>query len=261
MYQSIITEVDRSVGILTLNKAERHNALDEQLIAEMTRALLDLEADPLVRIMVISSSGRSFCSGSDLDWIRRNANFTGPESLDDATAFARLLSVLNGLSKPTIARVQGSAFGGGIGIIAACDIAVATYDAQFAITEGRLGLLPAQVCPYLLAAVGERYCRRYMLSAERFSAAEAYRIGLVHEIVPGEEELDDAIGEIVENLLKNGPAAQAETKALIQIISGQPIDDSTVDETIARFVRVRQSAEGMEGLAAFLERRQPNWVE
>ncbi len=260
MYRSIITVVDESVGILTLNKPERHNAFDEQLVTEMTTGLLALEADPRVRVIVLSSTGKSFCAGADLHWMKKAASHTSQENLRDARNFARLMSTLNELTKPTIARVQGPAYGGGVGLIAACDIAVASYDALFALTEVKLGLLPAVVSPYVLAAIGERYCRRYMLSAERFSAAEAYRIGLVHEIVPGEEQLDEAVGEIVDSLLKNGPQALAECKALIRVIAGQPIDDSTVEETAQRVTRVRSSPEGKEGLAAFLEKRKPNWL-
>ena len=260
MYQSIITEVDDSVGILTLNKPERHNTLDELLIDEITNGLLELEADSRVHTVVLSSSGKNFCAGADLNWMKRSAAFTPPENLNDARILARLMSTLNDLSKPTIARVQGPAYGGGVGLIAACDIAVATYDAQFALTDVKLGLLPSVVCPYVLSAIGERYCRRFMLTAERFSAAEAYRIGLVHEIVPGEEQLDEAIGEILDSLLKNGPNALSESKRLIRIISGQPIDDSTIEESVQRITRVRSSAEGKEGLAAFLEKRKPNWI-
>ena len=260
MYQSIIVEVDDSVGILTLNKPERHNALDEQLVTEMTTGLLALEADSRVRSIVLSSTGKSFCAGADLNWMKRAASYTSQENLRDARNFARLMTTLHELPKPTVARVQGPAYGGGVGLIAACDIAVASYDALFALTEVKLGILPAVVTPYVLAAIGERYCRRYMLSAERFSAAEAYRIGLVHEIVPGEEQLDEAIGEIVDSLLKNGPYAQAECKALIRDITGQPIDDSTVEETAQRITRVRSSPEGKEGLDAFLENRNPNWL-
>ncbi|MFZ4537376.1 enoyl-CoA hydratase/isomerase family protein [Propionivibrio sp.] len=260
MYQSILTEVDDSIGILTLNKAERHNAIDELLISEITGGLLELEADTRVRAIVLSSTGKSFCAGADLNWIKRAANHTSQENLRDARSLALLMTTLNELSKPTIARVQGPAYGGGVGLIAACDIAVGTYDAQFALTEVKLGILPAVISPYVLAAIGERYCRRYMLSAERFSAAEAYRIGLLHEIVPGEEQLDEAIAEIMDSLLKNGPNAQAECKALIRAVSGQPIDESTVEETAQRITRIRSSPEGKEGLAAILEKRKPNWI-
>ena len=261
MYQSIITEVDDSIGILTLNKAERHNAFDELLIAEVTSGLLELEADPLVRVVVLSSTGKNFCAGADLNWVRRAATASEQENLRDARELARLMSTLNEFSKPTVARVQGPAYGAGLGLIAACDIAVATYDTLFALTEVKLGLLPAVVCPYVVAAIGERYARRYMLSAERFSAAEAYRIGLVHEIVPGEEQLDEAIGEIIDNLLKNGPQAQAECKALIRLVAEQPIDEKIREETAQRITCVRSTPEGQEGLAAFLEKRKPNWID
>jgi methylglutaconyl-CoA hydratase len=260
MYQSILIEVDESVGILTLNKAERHNALDELLIDEITSGLLELEANPHVRVVIISSNGKSFCGGADISWLKRSAAYSTQEYLQDAQNLARLLSTLNSLSKPTIARVHGPAFGGGLGLIAACDIAIATYDTLFALTEVKLGMIPAVVSPYVLAAIGERYCRRYMLTAERFSAAEAYRIGLVHEIVPGDEQLDEAIGEIVDSLLKNGPNAQSECKALIRVISGQPIDEYTIEESAQRTTQVRSSIEGKEGLASFLGKRKPNWI-
>ena len=260
MYQSIATEVDDSVGILTLNKAVRHNAMDGLLVKEISDGLIDLESDPRVRVIVLSSTGKSFCAGPDVNWIKRTAASADEERLDDSRDLAQMMSALYELSKPTIARVQGPAFGVGVGIVAACDIAVGTYDALFALTEVRFGILPAVVSPYVLAAIGERNCRRYMLTAERFLAAEAYRMGLLHEIVPGEEQLDDAIGEIIDNLLKNGPHAQAECKTLIRLIAGQPIDDSTIGETIRCIGRARSSAEGHEGMQAFLEKRRPNWL-
>ena len=259
-YQAILTEVDGNVGILTLNKAPRHNAFDEQLIAEITEGLRELELDTRVRAVVLSSTGKSFCAGADLTWMKRAAGYSHEENLRDANRLAELMSTLNELSKPTIARVQGPAYGGGVGLIAACDIAVGTYDAVFSLSEVKLGIVPAVISPYVLAAIGERYSRRYMLTAERFSAAEAYRIGLLHELVPGEEQLDEAIAEILDSLLANGPQAQAECKKLIRIVAGQPIDDETIAETAQRITRVRASPEGREGLAAFLDKRQPNWI-
>jgi len=259
-YQSIMTEVDGGVGILTLNKPKRHNAFDEQLIAEITVGLQELESDERVRAVVLSSTGKSFCAGADLGWMKRAADYTPEENLRDANRLAELMSTLNELAKPTIARVQGAAYGGGVGLIAACDIAVGTYDALFTLSEVKLGIVPAVISPYVLAAIGERYSRRYMLTAERFSAAEAYRIGLLHELVPGEEQLDEAIAEILESLLANGPHAQAECKELIRVVAGQPIDAQTIDETAQRITRVRASPEGREGLAAFLEKRAPNWL-
>lgn len=259
-YTAILTEVDGPLGILTMNKAERHNAFDEVLIAEITAGLKELEADPRVRAIVLSSAGKSFCAGADLNWMKRAAGYSPEENLRDARNLATLLSTLNELSKPTVARVQGPAYGGGVGLVAACDIAVATFEAQFALTEVKLGIIPAVISPYVIAAIGERYARRYMLTAERFSASEAYRIGLVHEIVPDEDGLDEAVGELVDALLKNGPRAQGECKALIRVVSGQPIDEATIEETAQRITRVRASAEGREGLTAFLEKRKPNWL-
>jgi methylglutaconyl-CoA hydratase len=259
-YQSILTEVDGCVGILTMNKPQRHNAFDEQLIAEITAGLRELAAAERVRVVVLSSTGKSFCAGADLQWMKRAADYSSDDNLRDARRLAELMSTLYELAKPTIARVQGPAYGGGVGLIAACDIAVGTYDSLFALSEVKLGIVPAVISPYVLAAIGERYCRRYMLTAERFSAAEAYRIGLLHELVPGEEQLDEAIAEIIDSLLANGPQAQAACKSLIRIVAGQPIDAETIDETAQRITRVRASPEGREGLAAFLEKRPPNWV-
>ncbi len=261
MYQSIITEVDDCVGLLTLNRADRHNALDETLIAELDDALHRLDDDARVRVVVLSSTGKTFCAGADINALRRAAAQSEAENLADAHDLARLLATLDQLGKPTIARVHGSAFGGGLGLIAACDIALATYDAQFALTEVKQGIVAALISPYLVAAIGQRQCRRFMLSAERFSAADAYRIGLLHEVVPGEEQLDEAIGEIIDNLLKGGPTAQAECKALLRTVAGPAIDGHVSDEAAHCYARVLSGVEGAEGLTAFREKRQPSWIE
>ena len=260
MYQSIVTEIDDAVGILTLNRPARHNALDETLISEITTGLLALEADPQVRVVVLSSAGKSFCAGADMSWLKRETTNSLQENLRDARNLGRLMTTLNGLSKPTIARVQGPTFGSGVGLVACSDIAVATYDAQFALSDVKLGIIPAVVSPFVMAAVGERFVRRYTLSAERFSAAEAYRIGLVHEVVPDETQLDQALFEIVESLLKNGPQAMAECKAMLRTFSQHPIDDAVVEEAAQRMARIRSSPEGKEGLTAFIEKRKPNWI-
>lgn len=260
MYQSILLEVDGPVGILTLNRGDRHNAFDETLIAEITAGLKDLEADPAVRVVVLSSTGKSFCAGADLNWMQRAAGYSPEENLRDARNLAELLRTLNELAKPTVARVQGPAYGGGVGLVSACDVAIATFDAQFALTEVKLGLIPAVISPYVIQALGTRAARRYMLSAERFSATEAYRLGLVHEIVPDEAALDDAVGEVVEALLNNGPNAQSECKALIAAVADRAIDAAVIEDTAQRITRVRASAEGREGIGAFLEKRKPAWI-
>lgn len=260
MYQSIITEIDQSVGILTLNRPDRHNALDDTLIDEIPRGLLELAINPGVRCIVLSSTGKTFCAGADINWLKHSTSDSPDDLAEEAHRLARVFTTLHELSKPTIARVQGPAYGGAVGLIAACDIAVATYDVQFALTDVKLGQVPAIVSPYVIEAIGARHARRYMLTAERFSAAEAYRLGLVHEVVPGDEQLDEAIAELIDSLMKNGPDAQAECKALLRAIAGQPIDTATRVETETCLTRVRLSDEGREGLAAFVEKRTPNWI-
>ncbi len=260
MSETILTEIDAGVGLITLNRPERHNAFDDVLIRELTAALSDMDADAAVRVVVLGSRGRSFCAGADLNWMKRAAGYGAEQARRDTLDLARLLRTLDELGKPTLARVQGPAYGGGVGLIAACDIAIATYDAQFALTEVKLGIIPAVISPYVLAAIGARKARRYLLTAERLSAAEAYRIGLLHEIVPGEAELDEALGELVDALLANGPRALGECKALIRAVAGRPVTDELVEDTAARIARVRASDEGREGMSAFLDKRKPSWL-
>jgi len=249
------------VAILTLNRPDIHNAFDDALIADMTAALDDLNTDDDVRVVVLSANGKSFSAGADLNWMRRMATYSEAENLRDAVTLARLMRTLNHLSKPTIARVHGSAYGGGVGLVACCDIAIASVHASFALSEVKLGLIPAIISPYVIAAIGERMARRYFLTAERFDTKDAYRIGLVHQIEPNEAALDNAIDEIVTGLLTASPAAQRETKSLISAVANRPIDDSVIRDTVERIARVRVSTEGREGIAAFLEKRKPTWVK
>jgi methylglutaconyl-CoA hydratase len=260
MSETILVEIDGGVGIVTLNRPERHNAFDDVLIGELTVALREVDHDDDVRVVVLSSTGTSFCAGADLNWMKRAANYSQTENLRDAMNLANLLQALNELGKPTVARVQGPAYGGGVGLIAACDVAMATFDAHFALSEVKLGIIPAVISPYVIAAIGERKARRYMLSAERFSASEAYRLGLVHEIAHSAQQLDNAIGELVDALLSCGPKAQAECKHLIRSVASKPISETLIADTAARITRVRASEEGKEGMSAFLERRAPRWV-
>jgi methylglutaconyl-CoA hydratase len=260
MYKNIITEVDGGVGIITLNRPDRHNAFDGQLIGELIQSLAGMASDDAVRVVVLSSTGKSFCAGADLNWMRTAAKWTSAENEADARVLAEMLHRLSSLPKPTVARVQGPAYGGGVGLVAACDIAVTTFEARFALTEAKLGLIPATIAPHIIAAIGERHARRYMLTAERFSAAEAYRLGLVHEMVSDEAELDQAIGQIVGALLDNGPAALAECKDLIRAVAHRGIDAAVIADTARRIARVRAGEEGREGVTAFLEGRQPGWI-
>jgi methylglutaconyl-CoA hydratase len=258
-YRTLTVDVRESVALVALARPDVHNAFDEALIAELTQALRSLDADATVRAVVILGQGRSFCAGADLNWMRRMAGYGRAENLADANALAAMLKTLNLLSKPTIARVHGNVFGGGVGLVACCDVAYATHDATFSLSEAKLGLIPATIGPYVVEAIGARQARRYFLSAERFTAAEAFRIGLVHDLCPP-DELDGRINELLGALLLAGPQAQTEAKALIRAVAGRPIDDAVIADTAARIARVRASPQGREGVAAFLEKRPPAWV-
>jgi methylglutaconyl-CoA hydratase len=259
-YSSIEIEVRNGVGLLVLARPEVHNAFDEMLIAETTRALTAFERDEGVRAVVLLGAGPSFCAGADLNWMKRMAGYGHAENLADAMALAHMLRTLYRMPKPTIARVHGAAFGGGVGLVACCDIAIASQHATFALSEAKLGLIPATISPYVIEAIGARMARRYFLTAERFEAAEAYRIGLVHDIVlPA--ELDSRVNELLGALFLAGPQAQAESKALIRAVAHRPIDDDAViADTAARIAKVRATAEAKEGVAAFLGKRRAAWV-
>lgn len=260
MYQNLVTEIDQGVGIVTLSRPDRHNAFDDVTIVELLQAFAQMEADASVRVVVVSSTGKSFCAGADLTWMQRAAGYGAAENLRDAKVLAEMLRKLANLGKPTVARVQGPAYGGGLGLVAACDIAIATFDARFALSEVKLGLIPATIAPHVIAAVGVRHARRYMLTAEPFSAAEAYRIGLIHEMAADEAGLDQAVGQLVDALLKNAPRAMGECKELIRAVAGRPIGDEIVVDTSARIAQRRASDEAREGIDAFLNKRPPRWI-
>lgn len=251
---------DRGVARITLTRPEVHNAFNDTLITELTAALRGLGTDERVRAVVIAAQGRSFSAGADLNWMQRMARNTAAENLTDARALVGLMRALDTLPKPTLALVQGPAIGGGVGLVACCDMAIAAETAHFCLSEVKLGLIPAVIAPYVVAAMGERAARRYFLSAERFTAAEAQALGLVHRVVP-DEALEDAGTKLVRELLRGGPAAQVAAKELIFAISGRPRDEAMVEDTAARIARIRASAEGREGIAAFLEKRKPKWIK
>ncbi len=215
--------------------------------------------DERVRAVVLGAQGRSFSAGADLNWMQRMAGYSERENLDDARALAALMRRLYELPKPTLALVQGPTYGGGVGLVACCDIAIAAETANFCFSEVRLGLIPAAIGPYVIAAMGERAVRRYFLTAETFSAREAMRFGLVHDVVP-DEALRDIGRRVIKALLRGGPNAQVAAKDLILTISGRPLDD-LAEETAKRIARLRVSEEGREGIAAFLEKRKPGWLK
>ena len=251
--------IRNGIGIVALNRPEVHNAFNGTMIAELTQALLQLGADDDVRAIVLTGNGASFCAGADLNWMKKMAGYSRAENLADARALARMLQTLNEVPKPTVARIHGAAYGGGVGLTACCDIAIAAAEATFALSEGKLGLIPATISPYVVEAIGARQARRYFLTAERFEAAEAYRLGLVHDIVPI-MQLDDRINEVLGTLLIVGPNAQRECKTLIHAVAHRPIDAKMIAGTVGRIAAVRASAEGKEGVAAFLSKRSPAWI-
>ena len=260
MSESLAIERQGPIGLVTMNRPERHNAFDDQLIAELTEVLRSMEAEDGIRLIVLAGAGKSFSAGADLNWMKRMAGFSKEENLRDAMGLGALMRTLAHLRKPTIARVHGAAYGGGVGLVACCDIAVASQAATFSFSEARLGLVPAVISPYIIAAIGERAARRYFITAERFEAAEAWRLGLVHELAASEDELDEKIGFIVDALLACGPVAQREAKELIRAVAGRPVMSEVIQDTAERIAKIRSSPEGREGVAAFLEKRRPAWV-
>jgi methylglutaconyl-CoA hydratase len=243
---------------VTLNRPEIHNAFDDALIADLRWVLDDLAARDEVRLVVLASEGKSFSAGADLNWIKRMAGYSEAENLADSMALAHMLQRLDTMPVPTIARVQGAAFGGGVGLVACCDVAVASAPAKFSLSEVRLGLIPATIGPYVVNAIGSRQARRYFLTAERFDAAEGQRIGLVHAVC-APDDLDATLNGIATELLKGGPSALRQGKALIERVTGG-VPDSVLADTAERIARIRTEPEGREGVAAFLEKRKPGWV-
>jgi len=251
---------DYGRATLTMNRPEIHNAFDDTLIAALTGELRELEANPRVRLVILAGSGRSFSAGADLSWMRRMADYTTEENLTDALALAELMQTLNGLTKPTLALVHGAAYGGGVGLVACCDLAIASHRASFCLSEVKLGLIPAVISPYLVQAIGPRAARRYFQSAETFDAATAQRLGLVHEVV-AEQDLPATVELLSGAFLKNGPAAMAAAKELVVRVSRGPLDAAMIRDTAQRIAQTRASAEGKEGLSAFLQKRNPSWVK
>jgi methylglutaconyl-CoA hydratase len=256
----LLVERQGNVARVTMNRPDVHNAFDDALIAELTRTLEALDADSTVRAVVLTGSGSTFSAGADLNWMRDMARAIEDENRQDSLRLAKLMRTLNFLSKPTLARVNGSAYGGGVGLVACCDIAIGVEGAKFSLSEVKLGLVPAVISPYVISAIGARQARRMFLTAEVFDAREAQRIGLLHQSVPG-GQLDEAILRSLHWLGKGGPGAQHEAKQLALRMAGMtPAEAERIDaENAALIARLRVSGEGQEGLGAFLDKRAPNW--
>lgn len=256
----LLTSIDdRGIATVTLNRADVHNAFNDDLIWELNNAFKTLGENPDVRAIVLTGAGKSFSAGADLNWMKAAASYTEEQNMRDALRLSEMLSTLNSCPKPTIAIVNGATFGGGVGLVSCCDMAIAVDGAKFSLSEVRLGLTPATISPYVVAAIGERAARRYFLTAERFDAAEARRIGLVHETAPSLQEAFSLAHVFIKNLLAGAPVAQAEAKDLIASVSGKDITEELRTDTAKRIADRRASSEGKEGLTAFLEKRKPSW--
>ena len=257
--QSLDIERRGSAVWIWMNKPEVHNAFDETLIAELTSTVRGLDADDAIRAIVLAGRGKSFSAGADLNWMKRQGAAGPEQNLADARKLAALFRAIAECATPTLARVHGAALGGGMGLAAACDICIAADRASFATSEVRFGLIPSAIGPYVVRAIGERQAYRYFQTAERIDAHHARQIGLVHETVEP-EKLDAKVQEIVTALLQGGPLAQAAAKDLIRAVDGQTINETLVEETAHRIARLRATPEAREGIAAFLEKRNPDWV-
>ncbi|WP_426416128.1 enoyl-CoA hydratase/isomerase family protein [Aestuariirhabdus sp. LZHN29] len=250
----------RGIATVTLNNPDKHNAFDDGMIAALSEHFTTLATNDEVRALVLASSGRSFSAGADLNWMKRMADYSFEENLRDANALANMLQQLNTMPKPTIARVQGAAFGGAVGLVSCCDMAIASSRASFCLSEVRIGLVPATISPYVIDAIGQRAARRYFTTAERFSAQRAQILGLVSEVVD-EEELDSQLEHLLSQILANGPHAVAAAKQLLFEVAGRPIDDELIGSTCERIASIRVSPEGQAGLGAFLDKQSPPWIK
>jgi methylglutaconyl-CoA hydratase len=259
MSQKVLSQVDADGNAtVMLNRPEVHNAFDGEMVDALTSTLRKLESNDKVRAIVLTGAGKNFCAGADIQQMKKTAKFSRAQNLENARATALMLQTLCALEKPTIACVRGAARGGGVGLISACDIAVAERGATFRLSEVKLGIIPAMISPFVIRAIGRRYAHRYMLSGEEFDAAEGYRIGLLHDICE-EPELNAVVGRMLSNLYSSGPRAVVAIKKLIPEVAASRIDDALMDKVSQRIADVRATPEAQEGLSAFLEKRKTAW--
>jgi methylglutaconyl-CoA hydratase len=258
-YQDLLVEIRQGIGIVWMNRPERRNAFDETMITEMTAALRALDDEPDVRILILAGTGECFCTGADRGWLERMMDRSFTQKQAEAMKLATLLHTIHTLKKPIIARIHGPAFDDGAGMVAACDMAVASYDAEFRVAGVCFGIVPAIIAPYLIRAMGERMAQQYLLSAETLTAADAYRTGLVTDIVP-REELDTRINELLGRLIHGAPDAQALSKAWIRTAAGVPIDLGLIEESVARIAAAFGSEECREGFRTLKSKRKPSWL-
>ena len=258
-YQTLTIAIADKVATVTLNRPELRNAFNEHTIAELALAFDELGRSDTVRAIVLAANGPSFCAGADLNWMKKMAGYSHDENQQDAMRLADMLRTIYLCPKPTVARVQGDCYAGGMGLVAACDIVVAADTVGFCLSEVKLGLIPATISPYVIKAMGEQAARRYFITAERFDAAEARRIGFAHEVVAA-DALDATVAGIVKALVNNSPNAVKEAKTLVREVVGQNVDDALLADTAGRIAAIRASLEGREGVASFIEKRKPTWL-
>jgi methylglutaconyl-CoA hydratase len=257
-FDTLQFEHHHSTAVIWMNRPQVRSAFDDTMIAELTQAFSQAAADESVRAVVLAARGTMYCAGGDLNWMKEMAGFSREENRTDALKLARMLHAIYTCPKPVVARVQGDCYAGGVGLVSACDIAIAACEARFCISEVRIGLIPSTISPYVLRAMGARLASRYMLTAERFTAEEAHRIGLVHSCVLA-QRLDAATDEILAHFSQASPVAMREAKRLISDMAGRPIDESLIADTAQRIADARASQDGKEGIQAFLEKRKPRW--
>ncbi|WP_041422035.1 enoyl-CoA hydratase-related protein [Shewanella sediminis] len=248
--------LSNGVGEMVLDRADKHNAFDEVMIGEMISALEYFAKSAACQVLILKANGKNFSAGADLNWMRKQAKMDFKQNLNDANELAKLMSQLDKFPKPTLALVQGAAFGGALGLICCCDIAIANQRASFCLSEVKLGLIPAVISPYVTRAMGQRAARRYMLTAERFDSVKAQELQVIHEI---NDDLERAAEPIINQLISNSPQGMAWVKTLLSTLEDGVIDQQTLDHTSERIAKIRVSDEGQEGLNAFFEKRSPKW--
>jgi len=257
--KNLLLDVSGAVATVTLNRPEMRNAFNDEVIPELTRVFAELGGRDDVRCIVLAANGPAYCAGADLNWMKRMADYTRAENLADAGALAEMLRTIYECPKPTIAKVQGDVYAGGTGLVAACDVAVSVETAHYCLSEVKLGLIPATISPYVIRAMGARAAHRYFLTAERFNAAEAHRIGFVHEVVPA-DGLDAKVAELAQAFVNAGPAAVKACKRLVQDVAGHDITPELIARTVEGIADIRATPEGREGVQSFLQKRKPNWL-
>lgn len=258
-YDSLLLDIDQHVATITLNRPDKRNAFNDDVIQELTDVFQFCAEQDEVRVVVLTANGKAFCAGADLNWMRAMADYSHDENLADAGKLAQMLATIYHCPKPTVAAIQGDVYAGGMGLVAACDIAISVKNANFCLSEVKLGLIPATISPYVIRAMGSRAAHRYFLTAEVFDAKEAKKIGFIHERVD-EEEFTQSLDNLVKHLVNASPNAVKVCKKLVQDVAFAEINEQLIKDTVAGIADIRATAEGKEGVQSFLQKRKPSWL-